>query len=48
MSQEDKPLVYRIDADVIVIAEVFSKKKGKTPKKIVEICKARLREYENG
>jgi len=41
-------IVYRIDADAIVIAEVFSKKTGKTPKKIIEICKARLREYDNG
>ena len=41
-------IVYRIDADAIVIAEVFSKKTGKTPKKIIEICKVRLREYDNG
>ena len=41
-------IVYRIDADAIVIAEVFSKKTGKTPKKIIEVCKARLREYDNG
>ena len=41
-------IVYRIDADAIVIAEVFSKKTGKTPKSIIETCKARLREYDNG
>ena len=41
-------IVYRIDADAIVIAEVFSKKTGKTSKKIIETCKARLREYDNG
>ena len=41
-------IVYRVDADAIVIAEVFSKKTGKTPKAIIEICKQRLREYDNG
>lgn len=39
---------YRIDDDAIVIAEVFSKKTGKTPKSIIETSKARLREYDNG
>jgi len=34
-------IVYRIDADAIVIVEVFSKKTGKTPKSVIETCKAR-------
>jgi len=41
-------IIYRIDADAIVIAEVFSKKTGKTPKHVNATCKARLREYDNG
>ena len=41
-------IVYRIDMDAIVIAEVFSKKTGKTPKSVIETCKARLQEYDNG
>jgi phage-related protein len=41
-------IVYRIDADAIIIVEVFSKKTGKTPKSVIETCKARLREYDNG
>ena len=41
-------IVYRIDTDAIVIAEVFSKKTGKTPKSVIETCKARLREYDSG
>lgn len=41
-------IIYRIDADAIVIAEVFSKKSGKTPKHVIETCKTRLREYDNG
>jgi len=41
-------VVYRIDTDAIVIAEVFPKKTGKTPKNIMDICKARYRDYDNG
>lgn len=41
-------IIYRIDADAIVIAEVFSKKAGKTPKSVIKICRARLREYDHG
>lgn len=41
-------VMYRIDSDAIVIAEVFSKKTGKTPKRIIDLCKARLRDYDNG
>jgi len=41
-------IIYRIDADAIVIAEVFSKKTGKTPKNVIATCKTRLREYDNG
>ncbi len=41
-------IVYRIDEDAIVIAEVFSKKTGKTPKSVVDTCKSRFREYDHG
>lgn len=41
-------VVYRIDSDAIVIAEVFSKKTGKTPKGVIDRCKARLRDYDHG
>ena len=41
-------VMYRIDSDAIIVAEVFSKKTGKTPKKIIDTCKARLRDYDNG
>jgi phage-related protein len=41
-------IVYRIDEDAIVILEVFSKKTGKTPKSIIDICRTRLREYDHG
>lgn len=41
-------IIYRIDKDAIVLLEVFSKKTGKTPKNIIETCKNRLRDYDNG
>ena len=41
-------IVYRIDEDAIVFLEVFSKKTGRTPKSIIDICRARLREYDHG
>jgi phage-related protein len=40
-------LVYRIDSDAIVIAEVFSKKARATPKSVIDVCKRRFKEYEN-
>lgn len=40
-------IVYRIDADAIVILEVFSKKGRTTPKAVMEACKRRLREYDH-
>ena len=40
-------IVYRIDSDAIVIIEIFSKKTGKTPKSIIELCKKRLKGYDS-
>jgi phage-related protein len=40
-------LVYRIDADAIVIVEVFAKKTPKTPKTVIETCRRRLKEYDH-
>ena len=39
-------IVYRADADAILIAEVFAKKTQATPKAVIDICKRRLREYD--
>ena len=41
-------IVYRTDKDAIVIVHVFSKKTSKTPKSVIETCKARLRDYDGG
>jgi len=39
-------IVYRTDEDAIIILEVFEKKTGKTPKRIIDVCKNRLRQYD--
>jgi phage-related protein len=40
-------IIYRIDKDAVVIAEVFSKKTTQTPKPIIDACQRRLKEYDN-
>ncbi len=39
-------LIYRVDADAIVLLEVFAKKTGKTPAAVIRACKARLKRYD--
>jgi phage-related protein len=40
-------IIYRIDPDAIVLAEVFSKTTGKTPKSTIELCRKRLKGYDD-
>lgn len=40
-------IVYRIDADAIVIADVFRKKTSSTPKSVINTCKSRFRMYDD-
>lgn len=40
-------IVYRIDRDAIVIADVFSRKTRSTPMQVIETCRRRLREYDD-
>ena len=40
-------IIYRLDADAIVILAVFDKKTAQTPKQIIEICQKRLRYYDS-
>jgi phage-related protein len=40
-------IVYRIDADAIVILEVFEKTTRSTPKRVVDVCKQRIKRYES-
>lgn len=39
-------LVYRIDADALVILDVFEKKTKRTPQQVIENCRRRLKLYE--
>ncbi len=40
-------IIYRTDNDAIIILEVFNKKTQQTPKKIIDVCKKRIKEYDN-
>ncbi len=38
-------IMYRIDSDALIIIEVFAKKTATTPKRVIGICKKRLKVY---
>jgi phage-related protein len=40
-------IMYRIDDDAIVIAEVFAKKTQATSKKVIDTCKNRYKGYDD-
>ena len=40
-------VIYRVDDDAIVILDVFSKKTTKTPKRVIEACKRRIKDYDS-
>ncbi len=40
-------IVYYLDAEAIVILDVFSKTTQQTPKLVIDTCKARLRRYQS-
>lgn len=39
-------IVYRVDEDVVLVLQVFSKKTQKTPKSVIVNCKAILSRYD--
>ena len=39
-------VVYRLDADAILILEVFEKKTNQTPPAVIAACRQRLQRYE--
>lgn len=39
-------IVYRVDPDAIVIAEVFAKRTRQTPNTVIVTCRERLRRYD--
>src|SRR5438105_1409210 len=40
-------IIFRVDDDVILIADVFAKKTQKTPANVVEACRRRFRVYDS-
>lgn len=49
INDQDKTwrIIYRLDEDAIVIIEVFNKTTNKTPKKVIDICQKRLKQYDS-
>ena len=41
-------VIHRIDQDAIVLLEVFSKKSQKTPQVVINACRRRMKDYDNG
>lgn len=39
-------IFYRVDRAAILVIEWFAKKTPRTPKRVIEICKARLERYD--
>ena len=39
-------IMYRLETDAVVILDVFEKKTAKTPKKVIDLCRNRLRMYK--
>ena len=39
-------LVYRIDADAVIVVEVFSKKTRAMPERVLDACRRRLRAFD--
>jgi phage-related protein len=40
-------VIYRIDADAILILDVFAKKTRQTPQAVIQVCRRRLRDYDH-
>ena len=40
-------IIYRIDADAIIILDVFQKQTQRTPQNVIERCKKRVHLYDN-
>jgi phage-related protein len=39
-------VIVRVDPDAVVIVDVFSKKTRRTPRAVTEVCRERLRRYD--
>ena len=43
-----KTRLYRTDEDAVIVIHWFEKKTAQTPGPVLELCRARLREYDHG
>jgi len=41
-------ILYRNDEDAVIVIHWFEKKTAQTPGPVLELCRARLREYDRG
>jgi len=39
-------IIYRLDVDAVVIAEVFAKTTARTPEHVIDNCRRRLQRYD--
>jgi phage-related protein len=39
-------IIYRLDPDAVVILDVFRKTTRRTPRRVIETCRTRLKRYE--
>jgi phage-related protein len=39
-------IIYRVDADAVVILDVFKKKTQQAPQSVIETCRRRLKDYD--
>jgi phage-related protein len=39
-------IIYRLDSDAVIVAEVFAKKTSATLRHVIDVCKERLRQYD--
>jgi phage-related protein len=46
-ARSDWRIVYRIDADAVVIADIFAKTTGTTPDRTIADCRRRLKLYDD-
>jgi phage-related protein len=49
INDHDRPwrIVYRIDRDAIVILDVFEKKTPKTPQRMIDVCRERMKGFDS-
>jgi phage-related protein len=45
-AQHNWRIMYRVDASVVLIVDVYDKKTRKIPEEVINRCKKRLREYD--